>query len=187
MFLNDNTTVCNSSCDMNPVFERYRTKGGWYRTSRVHTNELVGGNPNMCIFLKSSNRALHRRYHFSHAPTTQLGAPGAGSWHLPESEHKLCTKCENWAFRKVQKHLWGCFGHPKVFFDHTFQIWTDLVKILRGFSSFCLISVSEDLWAISWYKEVCSTAFLLFFVKFISKVVLIEISPLRNSKTIRNA
>ena len=127
--------------------------------------------PNMYIFLKSSDRALSRDTHFSYASSPQLGAPGAGSWCLPESEHRLCTKCRNWAFLKVQKHLWGCFGHPKVFFDHTFQIWTDLVKILRGFSSFWLISISEDLRAVSCYIEICSTSFLLIFVNLISKMV----------------
>ena len=159
-----------SDCYLNPVFESHWTRGAIDFQTCTRTSSLEE-TPNMYIFLKSSNRALHRKYHFSYAPPAQLRAPGAGSWRLPESQHKLCTKYEKWAFPMVQKHLCCCFGHPKLFFDHTFQIWTDLVKILRGFSSFCLISVSEDLWAISCYKEVCSAAFLLIFVKLISKVV----------------
>ena len=61
----------------------------------------------------------------------------------------------------VSEALLKVFRTPKTVFYHIFQIRTDLIKILRGFGSFRLISSFEHLRAISAGSDACMIPFRL--------------------------
>ena len=119
--------------------------------------------PDMYIFLESSDRALSRKYHISYAPVTQLGAPGGRSLRLSDSEYQFRSKWED-SFISAGSEAFAMFLRTlEIVFDHYFQIWSNLVESLRGFSWLGYISGSDRRRAISHCQHRCSIVFLLHF------------------------
>ena len=147
---------------MRPVIERLSWGGGYEIQSAPGRRELME-TPDMYIFLESSDRALSRKYHISYAPVTQLGAPGGRSLRLSDSEYQFRSKWED-SFISAGSEAFAMFLRTlETVFDHTFQIWSNLVERLRGFSWLGYISGSDRRRAISHCQHRCSMGFLLHF------------------------